>query len=43
MAWLYDVLPSVTDAELAEAVPLVWAFLYFPVSSAAATFCVPCG
>ncbi len=35
MAWLQDVLPSVTDAEPDEAVPLVWAFLYF--------FCLLCG
>jgi len=35
------VLPSVTDAEPDEAVPVGWAFLYFSVSSAATTFCVP--
>ena len=35
MAWLRDVLPSVTDAEPDEAVPVGWAFLYF--------FCLLCG
>ncbi len=35
MAWLQDVLPSVTDAESDEAVPVGWAFLYF--------FCLLCG
>ncbi len=35
MAWLQDVLPSVTDAEPDEAVPVGWAFLYF--------FCLLCG
>ena len=29
MAWLRDVLPTVTDAEPDEAVPVGWAFLYF--------------
>lgn len=35
MAWLQNVLPSVTDAEPDEAVPVGWAFLYF--------FCLLCG
>src|SRR4026209_1073500 len=35
MARLQDVLPSVTDAEPDEAVPVGWAFLYF--------FCLLCG
>jgi AAA family ATP:ADP antiporter len=35
MAWLRDLLPSVTDAEPDEAVPVGWAFLYF--------FCLLCG
>lgn len=35
MVWLRDVLPSVTDAEPDEAVPVGWAFLYF--------FCLLCG
>ena len=35
MAWLRDVLPSVTDVEPNEAVPVGWAFLYF--------FCLLCG
>jgi AAA family ATP:ADP antiporter len=35
MAWLQGVLPSVTDAEPDEAVPVGWAFLYF--------FCLLCG
>ncbi len=35
MTWLRDVLPSVTDAEPDEAVPVGWAFLYF--------FCLLCG
>jgi AAA family ATP:ADP antiporter len=35
MVWLRDVLPSVTDAEPGEAVPVGWAFLYF--------FCLLCG
>lgn len=35
MAWLREVLPSVTDAEPDEAVPVGWAFLYF--------FCLLCG
>ena len=35
MAWLQNVLPSVTDAEADEAVPVGWAFLYF--------FCLLCG
>ena len=35
MAWLRKVLPSVTDAEPDEAVPVGWAFLYF--------FCLLCG
>ncbi len=29
MTWLRDVLPSVTDAEPDEAVPMGWAFIYF--------------
>jgi AAA family ATP:ADP antiporter len=35
MVWLRNVLPSVTDAEPDEAVPVGWAFLYF--------FCLLCG
>jgi ATP:ADP antiporter, AAA family len=35
MDWLRNVLPSVTDAEPDEAVPVGWAFLYF--------FCLLCG
>lgn len=35
MAWLQNVLPSVTDAEPDEAIPVGWAFLYF--------FCLLCG
>lgn len=35
MAWLRDVLPSVTDAEPDEGGPVGWAFLYF--------FCLLCG
>ena len=35
MAWLQNVLPSVTDAEADEAVPVGWAFCYF--------FCLLCG
>lgn len=35
MGWLRDVLPSVTDAEPDEAVPVGWAFFYF--------FCLLCG
>lgn len=35
MGWLQNVLPSVTDAEPDEAIPVGWAFLYF--------FCLLCG